>query len=427
MKIKVFLLSIFFLLFIVLLNLKLENISFKIINKEKLTTNEEQKILDKYNYTNKYSCNKVKVIDEKGKILGNYDLETYVAGVVSGETHIIDDSETFKAMSVAIRTYTLYVTDNCKYSIINSEANQVMDNPNIVSKKIKEAVKSTEGEILTLDDKLVKSEYDSFYKGGNFYCDYKYCYNTYYKVGNNNIKPITHKIKVPKSYYNDLAGGHGNGLSQYGAKYLSSIGYNYKDILKYFYADGIKISTIIKPNIDGLEIDENNFLTRRTKPNRKNKFYYTNEKANSLEGDSTWYVTSRANEILNEQKISYLKNPNDYCNINAFNKSYEYNKPKKGAIISWGKHLAIVENVYEDNKIDITESYIGLGYYGIQMANEYLNPTGKFYNEKTNIEDRKYNCENNNSGCFKRTDNISLEQIKNRWGYDFKCYIYLID
>lgn len=423
MKIKAFLI-ILLLTFIILLPLK--TINLKIENKEKYNENEEQKILDKYNYTNKYSCNKVKVVNQDGKYIGSYDLETYVASVVSGETHILDDYETFKAMSVIIRTYTLYVTNNCKYTIMNSEANQVMDNPNIVSKKIKEAVKSTKGEILTLDGKLVKAEYDSFYKGGNFYCDNKFCYSTYYKPGNNNTKPKTHKIKVPISYYNDLAGGHGYGLSQYGAKYLASIGYNYKEILKYFYADGIKISTTIKPEIQGLKLDSENFLTREERPSRKNKFYYKDDVANSLEGDSAWYATSRANEILKEEKLKYL-NSNEYCNITNFKKSYDYTKPKKGAIISYDKHLAIVENIHEDNTIDITEAYIGLGYYGIQISYEYLNPNGKFYNKNTNQNDRKYNCEKNNSGCFKRTNNISLDKIKNRWGYEFKCYIYLID
>ena len=77
--------------------------------------------------------------------------------------------------------------------------------------------------------------------------------------------------------------------------------------------------------------------------------------------------------------------------------------------------------------VDITESYIGLGYYGIELANEYINPTGSYYNSVTNKETRKYNCEKNNSGCFKRTNNIKIDDLKNRWGYDFKCYVYLED
>ena len=67
-----------------------------------------------------------------------------------------------------------------------------------------------------------------------------------------------------------------------------------------------------------------------------------------------------------------------------------------------------------------------MGYYGIKFSNEYLLPNGKYYNKNTNIKDRKYNCETNKSGCFNRV-NIKLSDLKNRWGYNFKCYVYLVD
>lgn len=428
MKKKILIFNILIVICILYFYMNKTNINATINNKEKLLTNNELKILEKYDYINGYTCKKVTVVNEKGILQGKYNLEDYVAGVVSGETHILNDSTTFEALSVAARTYVLYITNNCKYSVINSESHQVMDNPTIVSKKIKTAVNKTKGQVITYNGKLIKSEYDSFYMGNGFYCDYKYCYSTYLKVGNNN--PKKHKIKVPASWRNDLSGGHGKGLSQYGAKYLASQGYNYKQILKYFYSDGVKISTIIKPNINGLDIDSDGFITRKTRPLRNNSYYYINGNVNknTKEGESTWYATSRANEILksieSSKRIPYLKDSNNYCNITGFEKSTNYTLPKKGSIISFGKHLAIIENVYNDS-VDITEAYIGLGYYGIEFANEYLTETGKYYNSKTNINDRKYNCEQNNSGCFKRTENINIEELKNRWGYDFKCYIYL--
>ena len=428
-KIYLILILILFIILIPTSYLKKDNINTTIEKQNKLETNNNEKILESYRYVSGYSCKKITVVNEKGNIEGKYNLEDYVAGVVSGEAHILNDSTTFEALSVAARTYALYITNNCKNPIINSESHQVMDNPKIVSKKIKDAVSKTKGQVLTLNDKLIKAEYDSFYMGSGFYCDYKYCYNNYLKVGNSN--PKKQKIKVPASWYNDLSGGHGKGLSQYGAKYLATQGYDYQKILKYFYADGVKISTIIKPNIDGLNI-ENDFITRTTRPLRNNTFYYVNNvvNKNTKEGESTWYATSRANEILAtkdiNKKISYLKDANSYCSITNFPKSFDYQTPKVGSIISFGKHLAIIENVYEDS-VDITEAYIGLGYYGIEFANEYLNEDGKYYNRKTNLQDRKYNCEQNNSGCFKRTNNIKIKDLKSRWGYDFKCYIYLID
>lgn len=386
----------------------------------------DKQLLEKYNYVSGYSCKKIKVVDPEGNYEGTYNLEEYVAGVVSGETHILDDYETFKAMSVTARTYALYVTNNCTSSIINSEAHQVMGSQTNVSNKIKKAVLETKGQVLTYKGKIIKAEYDSFYMGEGFHCTSKYCYSIYNKVGNDKVKK--HKIKVPASWVNDLSGGHGNGLSQYGAKYLSEQGYNYEKILKYFYADGVKISTIIKPNVDGLAID-NNFISRKSRPLRNNKYYYTKESANYLEGEANWYVTSRANEILDgigsNKKINYIKT-NDYCSLKGYNMSLDYNNPRIGSIISWGNHVAIIENVHDD-MVDISEAYIGLGYYGEKFAKEYLSSDGIYYNAKTNVKDRRYNCENNKSGCFKRTNNIKISELQNRWGYDFKCYIYLVD
>lgn len=404
-------------------------ISDKIIikNNDKLIPNN---VLEQYGYISGYSCKKITVLDKDGNYQGKYDLEDYVGRVVSGETHILDDEVTFEAMSVVIRTYALYVTHNCKSPIKNSEAHQVM--ANTVSKKIRNAVSKTKGQVLVLDNKLVLSEYDSFFMGNGFYCDRKYCYSTYLKVGNNKTKnPKAHKIKVPASWAPDLSGGHGKGLSQYGAKYLASQGYNYEQILEYFYADGSKIGTIIKPNVDGLKV-ENGFISRETRPLRTNQSYYVKGEVpdNTLEGESTWYVTSRSNEILksvnSKKRISYLDSPSKYCSIANFNTSDDYTKPKRGAIISWNDHVAIIENVTDDT-VDISEAYPGLGYFGPEYAFEHLNINGKYYNAKTNKVERKTNCEKDGSGCFKRTNGIKISDLNKRWGYDFKCYVYLID
>ena len=77
--------------------------------------------------------------------------------------------------------------------------------------------------------------------------------------------------------------------------------------------------------------------------------------------------------------------------------------------------------------VDITEAYPAIGYYGIEYSYEYLNKNGKYYNKFTNSQDRKFNCENNGTGCFRRTNGIKISDLNKRWGYDFKCYIYLRD
>ena len=429
MKIRnfIFIFSIILILLSIKYNLDINNYSVNSDIKQKV--NSEQ-VLNKYGYIDGYNCKKITVLDSEGKVQGKYNFEDYVAGVVSGETHILNDDVTFEAMSVAIRTYALYVTKNCKYPIINSEAHQVMSTT--VSDKIKKAVKKTQGQVLVLNDKLVLSEYDSFFMGNGFYCDRKFCYSYYQRVGNNTLKKIeTHKVKVPATWKGDLSGGHGKGLSQYGALYLSNQGYTYEQILKYFYADGVEIGTTIKPSVDGL-VSKGGFATRISRPLRDNDFYYVKDEApnGSLEGESTWYATGRANEILkslnSKKKIGFFDDANKYCNIVDFKKSNDYTKPRVGSIISWGNHLAIVESVTTDT-VDITEAYPAIGYYGIEYSYEYINKNGKYYNKFTNSQDRKFNCENNGTGCFRRTNGIKISDLNKRWGYDFKCYIYLRD
>lgn len=429
MKIKNYLFMFCIILILLSIKIVIGDNKFIINNKEKLKSNKSL-VLEQYGYIDGYNCKKINVVDSDGKLQGRYNLEDYVAGVVSGETHILDDEVTFEAMSVAIRTYALYVTNNCRRSITNSEANQVMSTT--VSKKIKKAVNKTKGQVLILNNKLVMAEYDSFYMGAGFYCDKKFCYSKYRKAGNNTIKKEkVHTVKVPASWINDLSGGHGHGMSQYGALYLSKQGYTYDQILKYFYDDNVKIGTIIKPNVNGLWMN-NGFASRVARPLRNNSFYYVNNEVpnNVLEGESNWYATSRANEILkaanSNKRIGYFDDTNKYCNLINFNKSDDYTKPKVGSIISWGDHVAIVENV-ETDTIDITEAYPALGYYGEQYSFEKLNVNGKYYNKESNKGDRKYNCEQNNSGCFARVNDIKISDLKNRWGYDFKCYVYLIN
>ena len=132
--------------------------NIKSLNKTIENKTYSNEILDKINYVPGYTCKKVSVVKEDGSYQGSYSLEDYVGYVVSGETHILDDETTFEAMSVAIRTYTLYATDNCRYPIINGEAHQVMTT--VVSDKIKKAVRKTRGQILVYNNDIVLNNYN---------------------------------------------------------------------------------------------------------------------------------------------------------------------------------------------------------------------------------------------------------------------------
>ncbi len=177
-----------------------------------------------------------------------WDLENYVSRVVSAESGFFDTFsnnyvEEWKAQAVAARTVALQTTDYCKKPIENSQNVQVADKSSNIKKEIIDAVKETEGKILTYEGEITSASYDSFYKGNNYHCDDEYCYATYNKTGGGN--PVSsHEIKVYKKWQSSFAGGHGNGMSQFGALYLADTGMKYEDILKYFYDEDVEITFV---------------------------------------------------------------------------------------------------------------------------------------------------------------------------------------
>ena len=164
-----------------------------------------------------------------------YPLEEYVAGVVSAEAFTNQNMEALKAQAIAARTYAIVRTNNCSVSITSSSYDQNFTS-NINSRAL-EATVSTSGMVLTKNGKMFLSEYDSFYKGGNFSCDGSKCSVTYKKLPSNQENLVT----VSYDYYSYIAGGHGRGMSQVASYYLAEQGYNYEEILKNFYDDDIDI------------------------------------------------------------------------------------------------------------------------------------------------------------------------------------------
>lgn len=177
-----------------------------------------------------------------------WSLEEYVSRVVSAESGMFDGlisnyQEQWKAQAVAARTVALEKTNYCKKPIENSQNVQVADRSANIKQEIVDAVKETEGKVLTYEGEITSASYDSFYKGNNYHCDNEFCYATYNKTGGGS-KSVSHEIKVYKKWEGQLAGGHGNGMSQFGAAYLADTGMKYNEILSYFYSDDVEITFI---------------------------------------------------------------------------------------------------------------------------------------------------------------------------------------
>lgn len=171
---------------------------------------------------------------------GTYDLEEYIAGVVNAENGYYkgNNIEAMKAQAVASRTFTLYMTDKCTKSIGNSQNTQVFKE---ASEKSKEATKATEGQVLTYDGNIFLSQYDHYNLSS---CSNGWCTASYTKQPKNE----KHEVKIPETYADKFGrlGGHGNGMSQVASNYLQDEkNYNYEQILKYFYSNGVEISKLV--------------------------------------------------------------------------------------------------------------------------------------------------------------------------------------
>lgn len=184
--------------------------------------------------------------------VGTYSLEEYIAGVVSREAYSSEGMEALKAQAVAARTYALKRTNYCSKSIANSTSAQTFTKD--INDRAREASFTTAGEILVdSSGNIFSSEYDSF-----CYQD-KDCPDavknpdgsfsvTYTRLPNGEKHTIV--LNNPK-YYSYMVypdSGHARGMSQLVSYQLANEGKNYREILAYFYSDGVQINSILSPS-----------------------------------------------------------------------------------------------------------------------------------------------------------------------------------
>ena len=164
-----------------------------------------------------------------GNYAGTYDLDEYTERVVTAENGGAN-TEALKALAVAVRTYAINRTDNCKKSIPNSTVAQVMAEK--ASDKVTKALSSVQGSVMLYNGKVFSAEYSSFWGS----CSGNTCTGKFKKVPSSKWDTYT----MPSSYY--TLTGHERGLSQNGSNYMAAQGKKYDEILKFFYADDVEIT-----------------------------------------------------------------------------------------------------------------------------------------------------------------------------------------
>ncbi len=239
------------------------------------------------------------------------ELEEYLIGVLAGEMPAVFEMEALKAQAVASRTYVLARG----LKVDDTTSSQVYQNQDILKekwkdsyeqnlKKIKDAIRQTQGQIMTYQNEIihafffsscngktnnsedywttpypylisVESPYDSIKKDNErqksisiqemneifkeevFQVEVLERYeNNYVKIVKVNQtlysgKDIREKCGLSSSSFTvqkneegflfiTLGSGHGVGMSQYGAQGMALAGYDYVEILKHYYT-GVEI------------------------------------------------------------------------------------------------------------------------------------------------------------------------------------------
>ncbi|MEW6104707.1 MAG: SpoIID/LytB domain-containing protein [bacterium] len=177
--------------------------------------------------------------------IATLQFEEYLKGVVPAEINPDWDAEALKAQAVVARTYAVYwkngkVHSDGKY-LCNTECCQVWKSPQdfkngVYPSSTNKAVNDTAGLGITYNNEIIDSTF--FSHSGDYYegklIPEHYTSNTEYIW--KNYFPERRKTITPENNQPGK-GGHGAGLSQYGAKSLAEKPYylTYQDILKHYY------------------------------------------------------------------------------------------------------------------------------------------------------------------------------------------------
>lgn len=183
-------------------------------------------------------CKEVTI--SNGQYAGTYELEEYIAGVVYAEygTFAYTDKwkEAAKAGAVAARSFLdANASSDC---VIENSSNK--QNFKIPSEESIAVAQETRGIVLTIDGSIISAQYDAFCTDYNI--------NTAHQ--NDNYYILCQKEQqIPKSWADSISGidsswksgnkngAHGNGMSAWGAAYLSEQGQTWKQILNYYFDD----------------------------------------------------------------------------------------------------------------------------------------------------------------------------------------------
>lgn len=212
----------------------------------------------------------------------NLDFQEYLKGVVPNEMYSSFNSNALKAQAVIARSYAIrnkeihaiakniliYDPDGINYQIYydpggynlcNTTHCQVWEDAiNEYPDSTNNAVNETENKVLKYNSELINATY--FSSSRNHYTkNSEDVWPNYYSYSRETITPEDTSIGI---------GGHGVGMSQYGAEFLANQGFGYEDILKHYYGP-------VPPYVKRIIVTQDNRI-KKYDAEWKNDDYHTN-------------------------------------------------------------------------------------------------------------------------------------------------------
>lgn len=168
----------------------------------------------------------IRVYRSKQHKVETLDIEDYLCGVVPSEIGRNAPLEAMKAQAVASRTYALrhLIADRRKeYDVTDTTSNQAY-HPEKATEQSTQAVKETAGVVMIFDGEPIGAWFSSSNGGRTKSSAEKW---------GGSVKPYSICRLDPFDTHG--GGGHGVGMSQYGAMEMARQGYGYADILDFYF------------------------------------------------------------------------------------------------------------------------------------------------------------------------------------------------
>ncbi len=173
------------------------------------------------------------------QVINKVPLEEYIMGVVPSEMPSKWNFEAHRAQAIAARSYALSNLGKRAsrgFDLLDTPHDQAYRGASAETPQTNLAVRSTEGIVMTYNNKIISAYYHSSAGGHTVQSGVVWAKNLPY-------------LKSVDSYdWGKKKFGHGVGMSQYGANNLAGMGYGGFQILNHFY-NNVSFAKVKNPNL----------------------------------------------------------------------------------------------------------------------------------------------------------------------------------